>query len=50
MAPQLGKQEGRQEGKQEAINEIANKMLKEGEPAEKVSRLLGIPLDKLQKN
>ena len=44
------RREGKQEGKQEVINEIAKKMLKEGEPIEKISRLLGIPLDKLQKH
>ena len=44
------RREGKQEGKREVINEIAKKMLKEGEPAEKISRLLGIPLDKLQKH
>ncbi len=48
LAHFVGKNEGRIEGKNEAKYEAAEAFLREGAPAERVARVLKLPLEKVQ--
>ncbi|HCI7678829.1 TPA: ISNCY family transposase, partial [Escherichia coli] len=45
---QEGIQKGRQEGSQEAAENIARTMLQENFPADAVSRITGLPIEKIE--